>query len=63
MLQFFQDNAGTLLVGIVVLVVVAAIIIKQVINRKRAAETGCGCGCSGCPNRAGCTDDAQTQSK
>ena len=57
MLQFFQNNAGTLIVGIVVLAIVAAIIIKQVVDRKKGS--GCGCGCDGCANSASCSGDTQ----
>ena len=62
MLNLLINHAGTLLVGIVVLAVIAAIIFRQVAKRKRGAAAGCGCGCVDCPNSKGCTDDTQPQS-
>ena len=58
MLQFIQDNAGTLIVGAIVLAIVAAIIIKKVVDKKRGNSTGCGCGCNGCELSGDCSGDA-----
>lgn len=46
-------NLPTILIGAVIAVLFAAIVIRGIIKRKRG-ETGCGCGCSGCPNSGVC---------
>lgn len=45
-------NVPTILTGLVVLAVFAAIIFSQV--RKKKQGDGCGCGCSGCPGAGLC---------
>lgn len=60
MLRFFQDNAGTLIVGAVVFAIVAAVIIKLIIDRRRKGP-GCSYGCSGCA--AGDCASVETQAK
>ena len=57
MLQFFHNNAGTLIVGIVVLAIVTVIIIKQVVDKKKGA--GCGCGCDDCASSASCSGETK----
>ncbi len=45
-------NVPTILVGLAVLAVLAAILVGQV--RKKKKGGGCGCGCSGCPSAGLC---------
>ncbi|MBC8535903.1 FeoB-associated Cys-rich membrane protein [Feifania hominis] len=45
-------NPPTIIVGLLVLAVVAAIVIGQI--RKKRRGGGCGCGCSGCPSAGIC---------
>jgi len=45
-------NLPTILIGLAVLAVFAAIVAGEVRKRKRGG--GCGCGCSGCPNSSAC---------
>lgn len=53
MIAFFTQYGGTLLVGAILVVIVAAIVIKLVRDKKKG-RTSCGCGCSGCANAANC---------
>ena len=46
-------NLPTILIAAVIAVIFAAIVIRG-IRKRRRGETGCGCGCSGCPNSALC---------
>ncbi len=45
-------NLPTVLIGLVVLAVFAAIVAGEV--KKRRAGGGCGCGCANCPNSGLC---------
>lgn len=53
MIAFFTQYGGTLLVGAILVIIVAAIVIKLVRDKKKG-RTSCGCGCSGCANSANC---------
>ncbi len=53
MLEFIQNNIGTILVGAVVLGILAVAAWK-VISDKRKGKSSCSCGCSSCPNSALC---------
>ena len=46
-------NAPTIIVGLVVLAIVAAIVVRGVVNKKRH-KGGCGCGCGGCASKDMC---------
>lgn len=51
MLEFIRQNAGTIIVGIVVLAIIAAAIVK-IIRDKRSGKCNCSCeGCSGCDKK------------
>lgn len=55
-------NLSTVIIGLAVLAVFAAIVAGQV--KKRRSGRGCSCGCGGCPNAAsrggpGAEEDAQ----
>ena len=51
MLEFIQQNLGSIIVGAIVLAIVAAAVIK-IIRDKRAGKCNCGCeGCGGCSKK------------
>lgn len=49
MLAYLINNAGTILVGLVILLVVS-LILRSMYRERKAGKGGCGCsgGCSGC---------------
>lgn len=53
MSAWFASNWGTILVGLLLLALVAAILRSLIGDRKKGVG-GCGCGCSGCPHSAQC---------
>lgn len=58
MLEYLAQNFGYILVAGVLLLIVAAIILRMVRNR-RAGKGGCGHGCAGCAHGcAGCAHAA-----
>ena len=46
-------NAPTIIVGLVLLAVVAAIVVRGIVNKKRH-KGGCGCGCDHCAGKDMC---------
>lgn len=56
MLNWIASNIPNLLVGLAVLGVIAAAIIKLV-RDKRAHKGCCACGCEGCPSASVCHSD------
>lgn len=53
MLEFLKLNAGTILVGAAVILILVAAFLKIRKDRKNGAG-GCGCGCAGCPSQGMC---------
>ncbi|MBQ5335634.1 MAG: FeoB-associated Cys-rich membrane protein [Oscillospiraceae bacterium] len=53
MFTWLSENAGTLIISLVLAAVVAAILISIRRNRK-AGKTSCGCGCAGCAMHDAC---------
>lgn len=53
MLHFLAENWGTLVVGLAVLGIVAAIVRGQIKSRKKGGSS-CGCGCAGCAMSGSC---------
>lgn len=49
MLTFLTQNIGTIMVGLILLLSVAAVL--RIMKKK---GTACGCGCSGCPSAGMC---------
>jgi hypothetical protein len=47
-MQWLLNNSGTIIVGLIVAAVVAAIIIGYIRKKKKGQPT-CGCGCADCP--------------
>ena len=50
MLAFLTDNLATILVGLTVLGIVAAIVAVMVKKKKNGKMIGCGCSCTSCPH-------------
>lgn len=60
-----MGNLGTIVVGGILLVIVAAILIN-LISKNKKGESGCGCGCSGCASANTChpqIEKAETTTK
>lgn len=53
MLQFLENNAGTIVVGIILLLVVA-IVIRKLYRDKKQGKSSCGCGCENCASAGMC---------
>ncbi|MBC8609544.1 FeoB-associated Cys-rich membrane protein [Massiliimalia timonensis] len=54
MLEFLADNIGTIVIGLVLLVVIILVIRKLVKDRKNGSACSCGCGCKDCPSSSLC---------
>jgi hypothetical protein len=54
MFVFLSENAGTILVGGVLLGLVAAIVAALARDRKKGGHPGCGSGCGNCPAAVDC---------
>ena len=52
-MNWLAENWGSLVIGLVLLAVVAAIVV-HLIRQKRSGGGGCGCGCSDCPSKGIC---------
>ena len=52
MLDFFVNNWGTLLAGVIVLAVVILVIVKLIRDKKKGKKA-CGCDCGHCAASAG----------
>lgn len=50
MSTFLAANCGTIVVGLIVLAIVAAIVVK-IAKDKKNGKTSCGCGCEGCSHK------------
>lgn len=53
MIGWLADNASTIIVGLILLVIVIGII-KHIIKDKRRGKSSCGCGCSNCAMKGSC---------
>ena len=53
MLAWLQQNAGTIVVGLLVATLIVALVWKM-IRDKRHGKSSCGCGCEGCALRDKC---------
>ena len=49
MFEFIVQNLSTIIVGIIVLGIFAAVVVKLIKDHKNH-KTSCGCGCDGCPS-------------
>ena len=53
MLEFLMANLGNIFVG-ALLVLILALIIMNLIGKKKKGQSTCGCGCSNCPSAGMC---------
>lgn len=53
MIGWLADNASTIIVGLILLVIVIGII-RHIIKDKRCGKSSCGCGCSNCAMKGSC---------
>ena len=53
MSDFLAQNAGTLLVGGILAIVIGGVIAVMILNKKRG-KTSCSCGCANCPYSGKC---------
>ncbi len=53
MMAFLAQNAGTIIVLIILIAVLFAIIIKFIRDKKNGKDL-CACGCAGCPSKNMC---------
>lgn len=58
MLSWFAANMGTLLISAVLLVIVTAIVI-HLVRQKRAGKSSCGAGCAHCAMHGQCHGQQQ----
>jgi len=48
MLTFIINNLGTILVGVIVAGIIAAIVVKLIRDRRKGGCIGCDCDCENC---------------
>lgn len=53
MLAFLMENAGTIIVLVILIAVLAAIVVKFIRDKKKGKGM-CACGCAGCPSKDMC---------
>lgn len=53
MLDWLWQNAATIIIS-AVLILVVALVTAYLIKNKKQGKTTCGCGCKGCPNESLC---------
>lgn len=58
MLEWFSANVGTILISALLLVVVTAIVI-YLVRQKRAGKSSCGAGCAHCAMHGQCHGNCQ----
>lgn len=62
MLTWITENLASLIAGTVVLGIVVLVVIKLV-KDKRNNKSACGCGCANCPYSASCSKTPQENNK
>ena len=53
MAAWFSENIGSIIVGLILLAIVAAVI-RTMIKDKRSGRSSCGCGCANCAMSGSC---------
>ena len=53
MLSWIAENAATIIVTAILLIVIAAVIVKLIRDKKRG-RSSCGCQCANCPMAGKC---------
>lgn len=61
MLEFLNENLGTILVAAVLVLVLVLAFLK--IRKDKKNGGGCGCGCSGCPSQGICSKAGENPDK
>ena len=55
MLAFLAANIGSILVGLLILLLITGIVIHMIRQKKKGKSAcGCGCGCDGCAAASAC---------
>jgi hypothetical protein len=49
-MDFLRENAGTIVVGMVVFAILVLILIRMIVNARKG-KSSCGCGCDACAKR------------
>ncbi|MBO5295377.1 MAG: FeoB-associated Cys-rich membrane protein [Clostridia bacterium] len=62
MLNWLQNNIGTIAVCAVLVVLFGAVIVRMIKNKK-AGKSSCGCGCSECAMHGQCHGAAESKSE
>ena len=52
-MEWIAANLGTIVVGLVLLIIVGLIVFKLVRDKKKG-KSNCGCGCSNCAMKGSC---------
>lgn len=52
-MEWIAANLGTIVVGLVLLIIVGLVVFKLVRDKKKGKST-CGCGCSNCAMKGSC---------
>lgn len=52
-MEWLKNNAGTIVISILLAAVVILVIVKMIRDKKKG-KSSCGCGCSGCAMRDTC---------
>ncbi len=60
MINFLQNNLGTIVVLLILVAVVSLVIIKM-IKDKKSGKKSCNCGCGGCPLKDSCHSNVETK--
>lgn len=58
MIAWIMGNLGTIIISAVLAVVVAAVVVGMVRN-KRKGKSSCGCGCAGCAMNGSCHPESK----
>lgn len=53
MLTFLAENAGTIIVLLILIAILSAIVVKFIRDKKNGKGL-CSCGCAGCPSKDTC---------
>ncbi len=53
MMEWLSANGGTIL-GVIVLAAVVALVIRSIVNDKKAGRSSCGAGCANCAMKGSC---------
>lgn len=62
MFVWIMENMATIIISAVMLIVVMAIIVRMVRNKKKG-RSSCGCGCAGCAMNGSCHPQKQEGSQ